>query len=298
MGGTVASIAVFGQARVERKGVGRAGIEPDVQNVFDLLVAGWVVGAQKVAVGRGEPDVGAVFGDGGDDAGVDLGVMQGLAGLLVHIHGQRRAPCALAADQPVGTALDHRADAVLARCGVEGRVVDGLKRGFAQGVAGLQRLVHADEPLGGVPEDDRGLGAPGVRIGMLHPAARQQVARLDQLFHHRAVGGAELAGLLAFGFEDFQAREQGYMIVIGAVGIDGVGHLVMTVGLPDLEVVGAMARRGVDEAGAGVVGDVIAGQQGHGEAIAAVQRRQRVGGLEARWIDVVDAGPGGDLGGP
>ena len=109
---------------------------------------------------------------------------------------------------------------------------------------------------------------PQSRLGLLHPAARQQVARLDQLVHHRAVGGAELAGLLALGLQHLQAREQGDVRVVGAVGIDGVGHFVMTVGLPNLEVVGAVAGRGVDEAGAGIVGDVIAGQQGHGEAVA------------------------------
>jgi len=297
VGGTVAGVAVFRQARVQREGVGRTGVEPDVQDVFDLFIPGRVMRAQEVAVRRGEPDVGAVFGDGLDDPGVHLGVVQGLAGLFVDEHGERRAPGALAADQPVGPALDHRADAVLAGDGMEGGGVDGVQRRLTQGVAALQGLIHADEPLGRIAEDDRRLGAPAVRVGMLQPPARQEVAGLDQLFHHRAVGGTELAGLLALGLQHLQAREQRDAGVVGAVGIDGVGHLVMTVGLPDLEVVGAVAGRGVDEAGAGVVGDVVAGQQGHGEAVAAVERGQRVGGLQARRIDVVDTGPSGDLGG-
>ena len=39
---------------------------------------------------------------------------------------------------------------------------------------------------------------------------------------------------------------------------------------PDFEVLAAVARRGVDEAGAGVVGDVIAGEQRHVEVVAAI----------------------------
>src|SRR5690606_42158225 len=53
--------------------------------------------SQEVGVRRREPDVGAALGHGVDDAGVDLGIVQGLTRLLVHEHGQRRAPGALAA---------------------------------------------------------------------------------------------------------------------------------------------------------------------------------------------------------
>jgi hypothetical protein len=84
---------------------------------------------------------------------------------------------------------------------------------------------------------------------------------------------------------------RGTVRIIGAVRIDGVGHLVMAVGLPDLEVVRAVAGRGVHETGTGVVGDVVAGQQGHGEAITRIQRRQRVSALQSGRIEVVDAGP-------
>ena len=40
---------------------------------------------------------------------------------------------------------------------------------------------------------------------------------------------------------------------------------------PDLEVLAAVAGRGVHEAGAGVVGDVIAGEQRHVEIVAAIE---------------------------
>ncbi|MNS72395.1 hypothetical protein D3C72_1058060 [compost metagenome] len=222
--------------------------------------------------------------------------MQGLARLLVHEHGQGRAPGALTADQPVGTAFDHGADAVLARRRVEGGGVDGRQGLVAQGCTVFQFFIHADEPLGRVAEDDRRLGAPAVRIGVLHPAARQQIAGLDQLFHHRAVGGAELAGLLALGLQHLQAGEQGDVVIIGAVGVHRVRHLAVAVGLPDGVVIRAVAGGGVDKAGAGVVGHMVAGQQGHGEAVARVQRRQRVGAFQTRGVDGVDAGEAADLG--
>ena len=48
--------------------------------------------------------------------------------------------------------------------------------------------------------------------------------------------------------------------------------------LPDLEVLGAVARSGVDEAGAGILGDMLAGQQRHVEIVA--YRLERVRGAE------------------
>jgi hypothetical protein len=53
--------------------------------------------------------------------------------------------------------------------------------------------VDGGEPLRRVAVDHRRLGAPGMRVGMLDLAARQQLADLDQLVDH----GALLASLLA-----------------------------------------------------------------------------------------------------
>ena len=289
------------RAALQGEGVGRAGIEPDVEDVLDLLVLLRIVGAEEVGRRPGEPGVGALGADQAQDAGVDLFVVQRLAGLLVDEHGQRRAPGALPADQPVGTGLDHRTDTVLAGGREEGRGVDGVQRPLAQGRGvgrvRVDRRVHADEPLRRVAEDHGGFGAPGVRIGVLHPPARQQGAGLDQLVDDRGVGRAELAGLLALGLQHLEAAEQRHVVVIGAVRIDGLGDLAMAVGQPDQVVVGAVAGGGVDEAGAGVVGDVVAGQQRHGEAVAGVEPGQRMGADHALAVDLLDAAPGGDLGG-
>jgi hypothetical protein len=50
-------------AALQGEGVGRAGIEPDVEDVLDLLVALRIVVAEEVARRPGEPGVGALLGD-------------------------------------------------------------------------------------------------------------------------------------------------------------------------------------------------------------------------------------------
>ena len=70
----------------------------------------------------------------------------------------------------------------------------------------------------------------------------------------------------------------------GAVVVDGVGNRVSmprasssrAVRHPDVEVLAAMAGRGMDKAGAGFVGDVIAGKQRHIEIIAFDAAAQRM----------------------
>jgi len=121
-------------AGFQREGVGRAAVEPDIEDVGDLFVLGRIVVAEEVFVRCGEPHVCAALGDGGNDAGINLGIDQRLSGGLVHEHGQRGAPCALTADQPVRTTFNHRTDTVLARGWIEGRRVDGVQRTVAQGV--------------------------------------------------------------------------------------------------------------------------------------------------------------------
>ena len=88
-------------------------------------------------------------------------------------------------------------------------LVDGGERALADGGAVgvhavVERLVDGDEPLRGVAEDDRGLGAPGVRVAVGHPAAGEERAGLDQLVDDGLVGLA----LLALGVEDLEAGEE------------------------------------------------------------------------------------------
>ncbi len=82
---------------LEGEGVGRAGVEPDVEDVLDLLVVGGIAARPEELGGLlGEPGVCACLLDRRDDAGVDVLVAQRLAGPLVHEHGERGAPGALA----------------------------------------------------------------------------------------------------------------------------------------------------------------------------------------------------------
>ena len=103
----------------QHEGVGRAGIEPDVENVVDLLPV--LVGAASRGSARAAPacvpGIGAFLLEGVGDALVDRVVLQDFGravGLLAHEHRDRHAPGALARDHPVGPALDHAGDAVLA----------------------------------------------------------------------------------------------------------------------------------------------------------------------------------------
>ena len=104
---------------------------------------------------------------------------------------------------------------------------------------------------------------------MLEPAARQQHAALDQCLDHALVGVA----LFALVVEDATSREARRMVCEGAVFIDGVGNggvdaarlEFARISGPDVEVFAAVAGRGVHEARAGVVGDVVAREQRHSE---------------------------------
>ena len=136
----------------------------------------------------------------------------------------------------------------------------------------LSGLVHGDEPLRRVAEDDRLLRAPGVRILVLEAAARDERAGVGQRLDDGVVGVALVALLV----EHALALEARRVLGQHAVGVDGerdrrVDAALLQLGAarhPDVVVVGAVAGRGVHEAGAGVVGDVIAVEQGHVEVVA------------------------------
>ena len=108
-----------------------------------------------------------------------------------------------------------------------------------------------------------------MRILVLEPAAREQHAGVDQRLDHGLVGVA----LVALVGEHALADEARRVIGEAAVGVDGVGDRGVDAARgklrgipgPDFEVLAAMAGRGVHEAGAGVVGDMVAGEQRHGE---------------------------------
>ena len=169
----------------EHESMRRAGIEPDVEDIVDLPPV--LVGARaEEALARALriPGVGAFLLERLGDARIHRFVVEDFGGaiaLLAHEHRDRHAPGALARDHPVGPALDHAVDAVLARRRHPARDFDGFERAMAQRVAfSRDVLVHRDEPLRRVAEDDRLFRAPGMRILMLEPAARDQHAVVGQ----------------------------------------------------------------------------------------------------------------------
>ena len=112
-----------------------------------------------------------------------------------------------------------------------------------------------------------------MRVLMLEPAARDQHAGIDQCLDHRLVGVA----LLTLVGEHALAGKSRRLVGKAAVGIDGVGNggidaargKLRRVRGPDVEVFAAVAWRGVHEAGAGVIGDMIAGENGTRKIITA-----------------------------
>ena len=92
--------------------------EPDIENIVDLLPVIAGARAEEALAGADRvPGIGAFVGEGFDDALVDVLVFQNFdaaVAVLAHEHGDRHAPGALARDHPIGLALDHSANAVLA----------------------------------------------------------------------------------------------------------------------------------------------------------------------------------------
>src|SRR3546814_1058637 len=87
-------------ALLDHISVGRAAIEPDVEDVGDRLVIGEVVvvAEQGLVVG-GEPGIGAALAEGLDDAGIHRLVAQIIAGLAMDIERNRHPPGALAGSE-------------------------------------------------------------------------------------------------------------------------------------------------------------------------------------------------------
>ena len=253
----------------------RPGVEPDVADVVDFLPFFVCKRAEEAFTGAVHvPRIGAFLFEGLRDALVDGMVLQDLGRAVLIFadeHRDRHAPGALPRDHPIGLAVDHAVDAVFTglRHPLSNR--DRAKRARAQGVAGLgfavvrDFLIHRDEPLRRVAEDHRLLRAPGMRILMFQAPARQQHTGVDQGLDHGVVGVA----LFALVVDDAFSREAGCLIGERAVLVDGVRDRGIDAARfqracvrgPDIEVLAAVARRGVDETGAGVVSDVFAFEQ-------------------------------------
>ena len=237
---------------------GHAGVPPHVENVLiSLEVMAATLGANaslaQVTLGSvGEPGVGALLVEELDD-GVERGVVHDLlAAVDASVAGDRHAPVALTADAPVGTLLDHGADAV---GGVSRIPLDVLADLFASLLA-QTGLVHRDEPLVGSTEEHRVLAAPAVRIAVRDLLLEDQGSALAQELDDVRVG---LIGIHT------AEGATGAKLLTGvelAVVIDrhaDVGDALLEAGKI---VVDAVAGRVVDDTGTVIDTDVI-GQQRH-----------------------------------
>ena len=107
---------------------------------------------------------------------------------------------------------------------------------------------------------------------MLEAAARQQHAGVDQGLDAGVVGVA----LFALVVDDAFSREARRLLGEGAVFVDGVGDggvdaarcQFARIRRPDVEILAAVSGRRMHKTGAGVIGDVVAGEQRDFEAVA------------------------------
>ena len=242
-------------ARFEHKGMGAAAVEPYVENVGNTFIVGESIVWPKEALRRClAPRVDALFAHCGDDAGVDGGVSQILAGGAVDEQGDRHAPGALPRDYPIGPAFDHRAEPVAALFRHKPRRGDGGNGLFAQGLT-VAGLVHRDEPLRGAAVNDLFLRPPRMRIAVLELRRRQQPAGVAQRGADGAFGVVELvADDIALAL---QPQPVGPVGAIGAIAEHGE-HRLDAVRLAQREIVLTMVGRHMDEAGAGIGGDEVA----------------------------------------
>src|SRR6266566_2888642 len=135
---------------LKHESVRRSGIEPDVKDVIDFLPPVVCELAEETLARAGfVPGVGAFLFEGLDDADIYVGIVQNLdrtVRLFLDEEYDRHTPGALARDHPVGAALDHSGDAVLALRWYPAGRLDRGKRTMAQCIAmPIDVLVHRNE---------------------------------------------------------------------------------------------------------------------------------------------------------
>ncbi len=228
----------------------RARLEPHIEDVPALLQRAEVDALGRVRIARevvareqrlgrlGEPHVRALCADDLDHGAHARGRHQRLATRRVE-GGDGQAPRTLARDAPVRPRLEHASQPIPPPRGVELHVArDRVHRHLAQALlVALGRPIDAHEPLLGAAEDHGRLAPPVVRIRVHERVRVEQMPRL-----------AQAIGDLLVRVEDAHAPDEfGHGVVVRAIGAHGAVHRQVLVAAGH-EVLGAMARRGVDQA--------------------------------------------------
>ena len=248
---------------VEDGGVARAGVEPHVHDVGVLaqVLASALRAHREVAdelFGRHHPPaVAAVLAYLLRDAAHAVAREDDLAAVLAVEGRYRNAPCALAADAPVGAVADHVRDAVLSPVGNPFNLVNALKRLVAE-------FRDGDEPLVGGAEDDRLLAAPAVRVGVRYFQLSEQAVRFLEKLEDL---------LLALG--ERHAAENRRVGVIMSRRVYGVVDLY-AVADARLIVVASVAWGGVDASGTGVERDIVGEHERNGSVVERVLRERKL----------------------
>ena len=167
---------------LQHEGVRGAGIEPDVENVVDLLPA--VVGELARGSARARRGLYQASAPSASKASTMRTSTSGSCRISTEPSGFSLMNTAIGTPQARWREITQSGRLSImpvmrfSPCGGTQRVTrDGVQRARAQRVAGLvDALIHGDEPLRRVAEDDRLLRAPGMRILVLEAAARDQHA--------------------------------------------------------------------------------------------------------------------------
>ena len=270
---------------LQREGMGRAGIEPDVEDVLDhrpWFVGSWLPRKRSLAPSANQASAPSFS---------KASMMRWLTASSFSTLPSSSAKTQIGTPQARWRdSTQSGRSSIMARRRVcpagrhEARVVDRVRaRGERSVVPSLRGpVVHMDEPLRRVAEDDRLLRAPRMRILVLQPSAREQHVALDQRVDDRLVGVALLAVVVDDARRPALAvRPEARRILGEEAGIvDGEGdrrcrcRAARSSGAgihPGVKVLAAMTGRGVHEARAGIVGDMVAGEHRDGELVAAAQ---------------------------
>ena len=169
-----------------------------------------------------------------------------LARFFVDEEGHRRAPVALARNDPVGAAFDHGFEACATPRREEFGVVHGFDGFVAQGFAVGTGFVHTDKPLTCRAVNQRRFVAPAVGVAVFDFAACQEVAGFFQPLQDDGIR-----------FPNAHACDARRFADVFAFGVDGVVKLD-AVFVADGVVFQTVRGGGVHQARTGVGGNVFA----------------------------------------
>src|ERR1043166_4338059 len=212
-----------------------AGLKPHVHDVGALrevrrTARGTLDVAKQFAHAALEPNVDAFLRHVLAELEDQFAVQQRLAAIAALQERQRNAPRALPRDDPVETLRDGTADTVLAPRRHPSNFLDLVQRALAQ-----PPVVERDKPLLHRAKNDWVLAPPAMRIRMRHFRASRQCADAAQVLNNWSIR-----------FENELTRELPRFGGKHAAVVDRRKRR-QSVLLPDLEVFGAMAGRGVNE---------------------------------------------------